>query len=105
MPSPTPRPPPRRWLRAHRLERRTRRLHEPYHLTDVSRVITREELRTGDAPLAWGKHVRLFEYWTDATHTAYVAYDFGTTPVKHQQYTWGAPGEYEYVPIRYTPDL
>lgn len=71
----------------------------------MSRVITREELRTGDAPLAWGKHVRLFEYWTDATHTAYVAYDFGATPVKHQQYTWGAPGEYEYVPIRYTPDL
>jgi hypothetical protein len=48
-------------------------------------------------------HVRLFEYWIDATHTTYVAYDFGATPVKHQVYVWGAPGEYDYVPIRYDP--
>jgi hypothetical protein len=32
----------------------------------------------------------------------YVAYDFGATPVKHQVYAWGAPGEYSYVPIRFT---
>lgn len=74
-----------------------------HDLTDVSRVITKDELRTGDALLAWGRHVRLFEQWTDATHTTYVAYDFGATPLKHQTYIWQAPGEYDYVPIRYTP--
>lgn len=72
-----------------------------HDLTDVSRVITKEQLRTGDALLAWGKHVRLFEHWTDATRTTYMAYDFGSTPVKHQVYTWDGPGEYTYVPIRY----
>lgn len=74
-----------------------------HDLLDVATVITKDELRAGDALLAMGQHVRLFEYWTDATHTTYVAYDFGATPVKHQAYTWGAPGEYSYVPIRYDP--
>ncbi len=74
-----------------------------HDLTDVSRVITKEQLRTGDALLAWGRHVRLFDHWTDATRTSYLAYDFGATPVKHQVYLWGAPGEYTYVPIRYEP--
>lgn len=72
-----------------------------HDLTDVSRVISKEQLRSGDALLAWGKHVRLFEHWTDATRTTYVAYDFGSTPVKHQVYRWGGDGEYTYVPIRY----
>lgn len=75
-----------------------------HDLTDVSRVIAKEELRTGDALLAWGEHVRLFDHWTDAAHTTYMAYDFGATPVKHQVYVWGGPGEYTYVPIRYEPD-
>jgi hypothetical protein len=75
-----------------------------HDLTDVSRVIAKDELRTGDALLAWGKHVRLFDHWTNASRTTYVAYDFGATPVKHQEYTWHAQGEYAYVPIRYTPD-
>jgi hypothetical protein len=75
-----------------------------HDLTDVSSVITKEQLRTGDALLAWGKHVRLFEQWTDATRTSYVAYDFGATPVRHKIFVWGAPGEYSYVPIRYTPN-
>ncbi len=74
-----------------------------HDLTDVSRVIPKDQLRKGDALLAWGRHVRLFDHWTDAARTTYVAYDFGSTPVKHQEYTWGAPGEYAYVPIRYTP--
>jgi cell wall-associated NlpC family hydrolase len=74
-----------------------------HDLTDVARLITKEQLRTGDALLAWGKHVRLFEHWTDATRTSYVAYDFGSTPVKHQTYVWDGPGEYTYVPIRYDP--
>jgi hypothetical protein len=74
-----------------------------HDLMDVARFITREELRAGDALLAMGRHVRLFEYWTDAAHTSYVAYDFGATPVKHQVYVWGAPGEYDYIPIRYAP--
>lgn len=68
---------------------------------DVPHVITVDELRSGDALLAWGRHVRLFEHWTDATRTSYLAYDFGSTPVKHQVYVLGAPGEYDYTPIRY----
>lgn len=74
-----------------------------HDLMDVAKMISKEQLRVGDALLAWGQHVRLFEYWTDATHTTYVAYDFGATPVKHQVYTWDAPGEYDYIPIRYDP--
>jgi hypothetical protein len=74
-----------------------------HDLMDVAHVIDRDELRTGDALLAMGRHVRLFETWTDATHTTYVAYDFGATPVKRQVYLWGAPGEYDYVPIRRDP--
>jgi hypothetical protein len=74
-------------------------------LTDVSRVISRSQLRTGDALLAYGRHVRLFERWTDASRTGYWAYDFGSTPVKHQVYRWGAPGEYHYVPIRFDPTM
>jgi len=75
-----------------------------HDLMDVARVIDRDELRAGDALLAMGRHVRLFEYWTDTAHTSYMAYDFGSTPVKHQEYVWGAPGEYHYVPIRYVPN-
>lgn len=74
-----------------------------HDLTDVSRMISKEQLRSGDALLAWGKHVRLFEHWTDASRTTYLAYDFGSTPVKHQVYLWGGPGEYSYVPIRFDP--
>jgi hypothetical protein len=74
-----------------------------HDLMDVAKFIGREELRAGDALLAMGRHVRLFEYWTDAARTTYVAYDFGATPVKHQAYVWGAPGEYDYIPIRYDP--
>lgn len=69
-------------------------------LADVARVIERSQLRAGDALLAHGRHVRLFERWVDADRTLYWAYDFGATPVKHQVYEWGAPGEYDYVPIR-----
>jgi hypothetical protein len=72
-----------------------------HDLMDVAHVITVDELRSGDALLAWGRHVRLFEHWTDATRTSYLAYDFGSTPVKHQVYVLGAPGEYDYTPIRY----
>ncbi|HET9140815.1 hypothetical protein [Actinophytocola sp.] len=70
-------------------------------LADVSQVITKDQLRAGDALLAWGRHVRLFVRWTDAARTRYLAYDFGATPVKHQVYVWDGAGEYDYVPIRY----
>ena len=43
------------------------------------------------------------EHWTDDRRTTYMAYDLGATPVKHQVYVWGAPGEYHYVPIRDAP--
>jgi hypothetical protein len=72
-------------------------------LADVSLVITKDQLRTGDALLAYGKHVRLFERWTDPDRTRYLAYDFGATPLKHQEYVWNGAGEYTYVPIRYLP--
>lgn len=74
-----------------------------HDLMDVASVIRKEQLRAGDALLAWGRHVRLFDHWLDADHTTYLAYDFGATPVKHQVYVWGAPGEYDYIPIRYDP--
>lgn len=74
-----------------------------HSLMDVAHVISLDELRAGDALLAWGRHVRLFEYWTDAAHTRYMAYDFGSTPVRHQVFGWNAPGEYDYIPIRYDP--
>ncbi|MCO5968747.1 hypothetical protein [Actinoallomurus soli] len=31
-------------------------------------------------------HVRIFEKWANKAHTAYWAYDFGSTPVKHKVY-------------------
>ncbi|WP_170224171.1 hypothetical protein [Actinokineospora cianjurensis] len=30
-----------------------------------------------------------------------LAYDFGSTPVKHRVYVWGGPGELDYTPVRY----
>ena len=74
-----------------------------HDLMDVARVIDKDSLRAGDALLAWGRHVRLFEHWTNASHTTYMAYDFGATPVKHQVYVWNAPGDHAYTPIRYDP--
>lgn len=81
----------------------TPRVGLEHDLMDVARVIRKDELSEGDALLAMGKHVRLFQHWTDAARTTYLAYDFGATPVKHQVYVWSAPGEYDYTPIRYEP--
>lgn len=69
-------------------------------LADVAHPIQRPQLRTGDILVADGKHVRLFERWLDYAGGRYRAYDFGATPVKHQDYVWGAPGEYDYRPMR-----
>lgn len=70
-------------------------------LGDITRVIDKDQLTTGDALMAPGKHVRLFERWIDDRRTRYWAYDFGSTPVKHQVYLWGASGDYVYTPVRY----
>jgi hypothetical protein len=69
-------------------------------LADITRPIPKEQLRPGDALIANGPHVRLFEKWTNRSRTRYLAYDFGSTPVKHQEYGWGASGEYQYTPVR-----
>ncbi|MBC6447754.1 hypothetical protein [Actinokineospora xionganensis] len=70
-------------------------------LGDITDPIRREDLRTGDALVASGKHVRLFERWTSRDYSSYLAYDFGETPVKHQEYRWGGPDELAYMPVRY----
>jgi hypothetical protein len=70
-------------------------------LGDLTEAITKDQLSTGDALVAPGKHVRLFETWTDSSRTRYRAYDFGSTPVKHQEYAWDAAGDYRYSPVRY----
>jgi len=70
-------------------------------LGDVTRVIDKSELSAGDALVAPGRHVRLFERWTDRGQSRYLAYDFGSTPVKHREYTWGSPDDYSYTPVRY----
>ncbi|WP_279346814.1 C39 family peptidase [Streptomyces sp. AP-93] len=60
----------------------------------VSHKIAKDELAPGDALVAWDTHVRLFDHWIDAAHTRYVAYDFGSTPVRHQEYSWN--GAYDF---------
>ncbi|MBP2325187.1 hypothetical protein JOF56_005572 [Kibdelosporangium banguiense] len=70
-------------------------------LGDLTEQIPKDQLSKGDALVAPGKHVRLFEKWLNTEQTRYRAYDFGSTPVKHQDYIWGAAGEYEYTPVRY----
>ncbi|MGW0522965.1 hypothetical protein [Crossiella sp. NPDC003009] len=69
-------------------------------LADVAHPIQLPQLRAGDILVADGKHVRLFERWLDYAAGRYRAYDFGATPVKHQDYVWRAAGEHDYRPMR-----
>jgi hypothetical protein len=71
-------------------------------LGDLTDPIGKDQLSKGDALVAPGKHVRLFEKWLNPEHTRYRAYDFGSTPVKHQDYDWAATGDYTYTPVRYS---
>ena len=68
----------------------------------VTRRIGVADLRPGDAMLKKGYHIRLFEGWTDETHTAYVAYEAGSGTVAivrvHGIADDLAAG---YVPVRY----
>jgi hypothetical protein len=43
-----------------------------------------------------GGHVRLFQKWANKAHTSYWAYDFGSTPVKHQVYSLSTKGYTAY---------
>jgi hypothetical protein len=43
-----------------------------------------------------GGHVRLFQKWANSAHTSYWAYDFGSTPVKHQVYSLSTKGYTAY---------
>jgi hypothetical protein len=79
----------------------TPRVDSASDLDDLTRTIDKDQLSTGDALVAAGQHVRLFEKWTDSHRTRYLAYDFGATPVKHQEYRWGSPDDYRYTPVRY----
>lgn len=49
-----------------------------------------------------GGHVRLFQKWANTAHTTYWAYDFGSTPVKHQTYSLSTKGytAYSYKSIK-----
>jgi hypothetical protein len=68
--------------------------------TRLLATIVQDDLSTGDALVAAGRQVRLFEHWTDPARTRYLAYDFGSTPVKHRVYTWNGASEYRYIPVR-----
>lgn len=69
---------------------------------NLSHQIGKDDLKAGDALVKWDTHVRLFERWTNAEHTRYIAYDFGATPVKHQEYEWNGAGDYQdYAAYRY----
>ncbi|GAB3987899.1 hypothetical protein GCM10029978_108500 [Actinoallomurus acanthiterrae] len=62
-------------------------------LPGVGTKISRKSMKMGDYTGILGAgtggaagHVRIFEKWANKAHTAYWAYDFGSTPVKHKIY-------------------
>jgi hypothetical protein len=79
-------------------------------LPGVGHKISKRSLKEGDfighlgpGTGGAGGHVRLFEKWANSAHTLYWAYDFGSTPVKHQIYKLSTPSNYtayEYKKIK-----
>ena len=62
-------------------------------LPGVGHKISKKSMKSGDyighlgaGTGGAGGHVRLFTRWANSAHTTYWAYDFGSTPVKHQVY-------------------
>jgi hypothetical protein len=72
-------------------------------LGSISHQITVAELQAGDVMLRAGSHVRLFAWWTDASHTRYAAFEertTGTVAVLGAQ-TISTDLGYGYLPYRY----
>ena len=79
-------------------------------LPGIGHRISKKSLQAGDfighlgpGTEGAGGHVRLFEKWANSAHTLYWAYDFGSTPVKHQIYNLNTPSfyvAYEYKKIK-----
>lgn len=79
-------------------------------LPSVAVQITKSQLQPGDimnAARGAGNyttgHVAIFEKWANADHSAYLAYEFGYTPVQHHVIPWPyfAGDPRTYVPYRY----
>jgi hypothetical protein len=67
----------------------------------VTRRITTTQLKPGDAMLKKGYHIRLFEGWTDDTHTQYVAYEANTLVAVVRVHSLAEDLHAGYVPVRY----
>lgn len=72
-------------------------------LPGVGRSISKKSMHAGDyighmGPGTGGSggHVRLFEKWANSAHTTYWAYDFGSTPIRHQVYSLSTAGYTAY---------
>jgi hypothetical protein len=67
----------------------------------VTHRITTSQLKPGDALLKKGYHIRLFQGWTDATHTSYVAYEANTIVAVVRVHAIADDLKAGYVPVRY----
>lgn len=72
-------------------------------LGQVSHQIAAAELQPGDAVLRAGSHVRLFGWWTDASHTTYVSFEESHSGTNASRYVQNIVSDvgYGYVPVRY----
>jgi hypothetical protein len=73
-------------------------------LGSISHQIAVADLQPGDIVLKAGSHVRLFGWWTDGSHTQYVAFEertTGTVAVRDVQSIDADVNHYGYVPYRY----
>jgi len=72
-------------------------------LGSVSHQITVADLQPGDIILKAGTHVRLFGWWTDASHTTYVSFEERTTGTNANRYVQNINSDlgYGYLPFRY----
>jgi hypothetical protein len=67
----------------------------------VAKLITAAELLPGDAMLKAGTHIRLFEGWSDAAHTKYVAWEQTPPHTESNTVSLAADIAAGYVPYRY----
>jgi hypothetical protein len=68
---------------------------------NVSRPISVDQLRPGDAMLKAGSHIRLFYGWVDAGHTQYVTYEQTGPTTKSSIKSFLGDLGYGYIPTRY----
>ena len=67
----------------------------------VAKPITTADLKPGDAMLKAGTHIRLFEGWSDAAHTKYVAWEQTPPHTESNTESLAADVAAGYVPYRY----